>query len=87
MQQTVIGSNAPKAMATPRTMGNALRSATAPQRAVRYIAANQSMPSQYNKGQPPTQEEKDVLCTHINDLQHHADTEAGYIAYEEQLRQ
>jgi hypothetical protein len=87
MQQTAIRSNAPKATATPRTMENALCNATAPRRAVRYIAANQSMPSQYNRGQPPTQEEKDALHTHINNLQHHADMEAGHIAYEEQLRQ
>jgi DNA-binding protein H-NS len=89
MQQTTIGSNTltPKATAPPRAMGNAPPSTMMPRRAVRYITANQPTTNQYPRGQPPTQEEKDALRTYINELQHHADTDTGHMAYGEQLRQ
>ncbi|KAG1839615.1 hypothetical protein DFJ58DRAFT_733214 [Suillus subalutaceus] len=89
MQQTTIGSNTltPKAAVPPRTMGNTPPSAMTLQRAVHYMAANQSTTNQYPRGQPPMQEEKGALRTYVNELQHHIDTDTGHTAYGEQLRQ
>ncbi|KAG1723796.1 hypothetical protein EDB19DRAFT_1834464 [Suillus lakei] len=82
MQQTSIGTNtpAPRVTSTPP-------STTTSRRQVRYVTANQAPTNQRLRGQPPTQEERDALRACINELQHHADSDAGHAAYGEQLRQ
>lgn len=54
---------------------------------VRYVTGNQPGNGPRLRGQPPTQEERDLIHTKINKLAHHPDTAAGQAAYEEQVQQ
>jgi hypothetical protein len=56
-------------------------------RQFRYIAVNQNTQGQHPRGQPPTQEERDLMRTHVNELVHQPDTQNGQTAYKEQIRQ
>lgn len=91
MQQATIGTavnqtaqyNVPHSQ-TPQpnpTFNNSAR------RQIRYVTGNQAGTIQRPRSQPPTQEERDMMRTRVNELIHQLDTPAGQIAYEEQLQQ
>jgi hypothetical protein len=56
-------------------------------RQIRYVTGNQTGTTQYPRGQPPTQEERDTMRTQVNELIHHPDTPTGQARYKEQLQQ
>jgi hypothetical protein len=90
MQRTSIGTpvnqTAPY-MSQPQNAHNAAAYNSQARRQVRYVTGNQPGTVPRPRGQPPTQEERDLMRTRVNELTHHPDTAAGQAAYEEQLRQ
>ncbi|KAG1781382.1 hypothetical protein EV702DRAFT_1248390 [Suillus placidus] len=94
MQQASLGTNnspPPRTSSTTtlqtQVPGNFVHQTLGPRRPIRYTSASQAPTGQRMMRGPPTQEEKDALRARINDLPHHTDTEAGHVAYQEQLRQ
>jgi len=80
LQHTSIGS-APAERSTTSPSNPASR--------IRYVTREPSAnPQQTNRQcQPLTQEERDLMRSHINDIVHHPDTTVGRSAYEDQLKQ
>jgi hypothetical protein len=54
---------------------------------IQYVPRMSTARPSAHQRQPLSPEEKDLLCSCINDIPHHPDTTAGIAAYEEQLKQ
>jgi hypothetical protein len=80
LQRTSIGSAPAEQSTTPPSN---------PASRIRHVTREPSAnPQQTNRQcQPLTQEERDLMRSHINDIVHHPDTTVGRSAYEDQLKQ